>query len=136
MLIETDDFGLTLEYFKKRNMKFWHPRFGTDSAEDSFVEIVKRRTSQNGVFSFKAQWDQLRTIKKDVHRLTKGGRIETVIWIYGRAILSQAISFVIAQQTGASISGAKFKRQPACAYDATGKSAQRLVLWNWVWNST
>lgn len=133
MLMETGDFGVPLEYFNKQNLKLWRARFGTDAVVDTFAEIVKRRTSQNGVFSFKAHWKQLRPVRNGVQRLTRGNGIDKVIWISRRSVLSQSISFVIARQTGAWISGAKFQKQPVYSYDKIVESAQTLNQSNWAW---
>jgi LPS sulfotransferase NodH len=65
--------------------------------------------------------------------MTRGFGFEKVIWISRRNQLSQAISRVIAQQTGVWISGAQPKGESKFDYDAIVRSAQYIRNGNINW---
>lgn len=54
----------------------------------------------------KAHWEQFFPHKDRIDELTGGVGIGRAVWIYRRSLLSQAISLIIARQTGVWIAGA------------------------------
>jgi LPS sulfotransferase NodH len=124
MLGATGQCGVPLEYLNKRNRKYWARRFGTDRMDDLFPTIVQHRTSENGTFTLKAHWKQFHPFINGLDSLTHGPGIEKTIWIMRRDQLAQAISKVIATQTGVWISGAMPTGKARYDFDAIVDSAE------------
>jgi LPS sulfotransferase NodH len=135
MLGATGQCGVPLEYFHPANLKVWARRFGTDDIQALFPKIVQHRTSQNGAFMVKAHWDQFKPISDRVAGLTQGAGFDKTIWISRRNQLSQAISYVIAAQSGVWISGAKPTGETHFDYDAIVESAKATRADNLEWRA-
>jgi LPS sulfotransferase NodH len=133
MLGATGECGVPLEYLNETNRKYWARRFKENHMDNLFPRFVKNRTSPNGTFTLKAHWSQYKPYINSIDRLTRGVGFEKVIWISRRNQLSQAISMVIARQTGVWISGAKPKSEPRFDYDAIVRSANLIRESNLNW---
>lgn len=133
-LQETGECGVPLEYLHPDNVRCWHTRFGRKPMPELFAEIVRHRTTPNGTFCVKAHWNQFKPHQDDVDRLTRGLGIDQAVWILRRDVLSQAVSYAIAQQTGAWISGAREWRKPVYSYDDVFRMARRVRAQNRAWS--
>jgi len=133
MLMDVKEYGVPLEYLSENNSRYWRQRFQTDDLDKLFPHFVRHRTSYEGIFTFKAHWQQFEPYCDRVHQLTRGRGIEKVIWISRKDILAQAISFVIAQQTGAWISGARERGQPRYRYGPIVAAAGMILRSNLNW---
>jgi len=115
LLFATGDLGCPLEYFRPDAFQQWG-RFLRSSAPSEIVrEIMARRTSPSGWFGFKVHWDQFRFMRS-LSLAASAMPISRVIWIRRRDLLDQAISLLIARQTGAWISFQEERR--AASYSA------------------
>ena len=131
-LIETKNFGVPLEYFHPNNSKIWKKNLKTNSTKTLLGELIKRRTSSTGYFGFKAHWTHLEPLIEENIFNTFGG-IRSVIWIYRRNILDQAISLCIARQTGQWINGSKKRTDPQYNYISIVDQATRIRDQNRQW---
>ena len=109
LLLSSGQAGVPLEYFHARH---WEERLAWSGAPsaDTFCQLIQCRTSSNGVFGVKAHWAQYayacRLGLEAVLRQSKFVRITR------RDILAQAISLVIAQQSGSWICEQATTAQP------------------------
>lgn len=133
MLGETGECGVPLEYLNAGNLRHWARRFRTFRLDVLFSKFVQHRTSANGTFTLKAHWHQYEPHIESLDGLTLGLGFEKIVWISRRNQLSQAISTVIAQQTGVWISGAKPVGEAHFDYDAIVKVANSTRHANLQW---
>lgn len=103
LLFRTGQLGSPLEYLHPRHKEMWCSKLGVNDTIGQFQALFRRRTSPSGWFGIKAHWPQFATIL-DQSRLMELLSIKHYIRLRRRDLLDQAISFVIAQQTGAWIS--------------------------------
>lgn len=133
MLGATGECGVPLEYLNAINARYWARRFGVVGLDALFPHIVRHRTTPNGTFTFKAHWKQFAPMSDQLDALTKGVGLSKVIWISRRNLLSQAISFTIAEQTGVWISGARATGEAQYDYGRIVKAAQTIHHANDAW---
>lgn len=133
MLGATKECGIPLEYLHGGNRDFWALRFGTNQIEKLFPQFVKHRTTANGTFALKAHWQHFEPYLDSIDSLTRGIGIEKTIWISRSNLLSQAISEVIAQQTGVWISGAIPTGEATFDYEAIVRNAREIRFSNLRW---
>lgn len=131
-LIETKYFGVPLEYFHPNNANIWKKKLKANNNETLLGELIKRRTSSTGFFGFKAHWTHLESLT-DKNVFNKYGGIQSVIWIYRRNILKQAISLCIARQTKQWISGSKKHADPVYDYNLIVSQAIQVRDQNRQW---
>jgi LPS sulfotransferase NodH len=105
-LFETKQFGFPLEYTNPANLAEWCKRLNTNSLESTIAKLQEIRTSENGVFSIKVHYSHIEQF----------GSLDNVRSMFPHAYfvilsrkeaLKQAISLVIANQTGVWIDGQK-----------------------------
>jgi LPS sulfotransferase NodH len=103
-LYATGCFGFPLEYAHPGNLTQWEKRLGTAGVDETLHEIRRRRTSHNGVFGIKIHYSHIREF----------GGFEQVkaffpdayyVFLRREDALKQAVSYVMARQTGVWISG-------------------------------
>ena len=135
MLAQTNLFGMPLEYLNRRNLKHWQRRFGASSVQETFELLVQHRTSKNGVFCVKAHWKQFEPWANAVPDLTRGLGFQKIVWIVRRDQLLQAISYSIAMQTGAWISGSEASARAEYRYEEIVQYARKLADMNLAWKS-
>ena len=128
------DFGRPFEYLHRGNLKRWFKRFDVVSVSELFLELHRVRSSPNGLFGIKAHWPQFKNFKFSPESQILDG-IEKVVWIYRQNLLSQAISFEIAQQTGQWISLVPKRKDAIFDYDAIIKKAETIRLGNAKWSN-
>jgi LPS sulfotransferase NodH len=98
--------GFAEDYFADEYVLDYFERWGFAAGDqESMIECYVRklmtvRTSPNGVFGVKVHARQLRHLETDLHDLLLSPRY---LWIQRRDRLRQAISYTLAEQTGAWI---------------------------------
>jgi LPS sulfotransferase NodH len=131
----TDQMGRPFEYSPPQNAEEWQKRLGQPDMKSAMREIMKRRTTMNGVFSTKLHYEHLPLF---------GGLLPVVeffpspkiIRVVRADLLRQAISLVIARQTGAWISSMKGNgRTPQYDFHAIRRELERVALHNALWDS-
>ena len=135
MLMMTEECGVPLEYLNRGNARYWRARFGNLNFQEIFAKLVEQRTSQNGTFCFKAHWWHYVPFRNKMDTMTRGQGLDKIVWISRRNQLAQAISKVIAQQTGAWISGVTPKHDATYSYTAIVRAAKINWHGNMRWRS-
>jgi trehalose 2-sulfotransferase len=103
ILYGTGRMGCPLEYFNLDNLRRWHERATREGAEDLVRFLFNIRTSPNGCFGLKAHFPHLQTLARHIP-LSDFVTDYAYVHIVRGDILSQAISFARAKQTGDWIS--------------------------------
>jgi len=103
LLWSTGSFGSPSEYFLASFVDAWKKHYGTATELDSIRQIVAHRTSPNGWFGVKLHWDQFQRMQQ-LEVPESIFAIEGYVFLTRRDPLAQAISRVIAHQTGQWIS--------------------------------
>jgi LPS sulfotransferase NodH len=133
MLRDHGGFGVPFEYLHQGNTLYWAKRFGTRNLDDLFPLFLRYRTSQNGTFVVKAHWFQFEPVQDRIGNMTNGLGIAKTLWVYRENLLSQAISYVIAAQTGVWISGAKAHGEASYDHDRIIAAANEIRRQNAAW---
>ncbi|QQL45622.1 Stf0 family sulfotransferase [Sulfuriroseicoccus oceanibius] len=125
---ETGAFGAPFEYFNLENLLEWKRIFGARSTDDVIHRLMAKRTSENGVFSMKLHYSHLLRfggIDAFMERFP-GARF---IMLERQDVLRQAVSTVIARQTGVWIAGQEGSGQKP-VYDAAAidKALGEIIL--------
>lgn len=100
----TGKLGVPYEYCNTANLAEWSRRLGTRDTEHTLKEIMRRRTTPNGVFCLKAHFSQTAQFGGPAPFFTLFPEAR-VVFIRRADILRQAISYAIARQTGVWITG-------------------------------
>jgi len=92
--------GVPHEYFRPQTLAPLAARFGVDPRDDAaYIDALEsRRTTANGVFAAKLQWQRL-----EEHPLTRERMLESadiIVFLYRRDLLAQAVSWQISLATG------------------------------------
>ncbi len=109
-LHDTGLFGYPLEYVNPSNLEQWKKITQEDSFEGVLNSIKSRRTSSNGVFAIKVHYSHIKQFGS-FQNFTKHFPEAHVVLITRKNILKQAVSFVIASQSGNWISGQTSKKK-------------------------
>lgn len=126
--------GCPLEYMNPMNLTLWRHRFGTHDAEAVFEALMRKRSGPTGLWGTKAHWNQYRNFPHhDV--LARRGGFGRAVWLYRRDLLGQAISRVIASQTGQWIGGARAKGDKRFDYAAILRDARLVRRQNEGWKT-
>lgn len=131
-LAQTGDFGVPMEYLNKVNLNRWQARFGNVPMAALLSILQQYRTSASGWFGIKAHWQQFEPYENDpdVQSVLSPDRI---LWIYRRDLLKQAISFAIAEQTGAWISDIQSDVIPVYKFGRIKRAARNIRSQNRAW---
>lgn len=131
----TNQMGRPFEYSPPQNAEEWQRRLGKPDMKSAMGEIMKRRTTMNGVFSAKLHYEHLPLF----------GGLQPVLAFFPNPkfvrvvradLLRQAISLVVARQTGAWISSMKGNgRTPEYDFHAIRGELERVALHNALWDS-
>ncbi len=95
---------------------------------------MRCRSGPTGLFGIKAHWSQFAPYEASPLLDSLGG-FECAIWIWRRDLLSQAISYVRAVQTGQWISGAPQKGEAYYDYGEIVEKATRIRDQNTAWQA-
>lgn len=133
VLHSTGKLGWPLEYFSPRNFAEWRRQFNTVDVEDTLAELMRRRTSPNGVFGIKLHYQ---------HVLALGGieRVRALLpdarYILLRRVnvLAQAVSYAKAKQTDVWFSGMQPQGDAVYDYRLIEQSIRKLLLDTTAWH--
>lgn len=111
LLMQSREFGSPLEYLNPPILKSLKEHFGVSRTEDCFRKLWRQRTSPNGWFGLKLHWRQIEQLEPG-DNIIGFLRVKHYIRIIRNDVLDQAISYVIANQSGSFISFRETKREP------------------------
>jgi LPS sulfotransferase NodH len=132
LLQSAEHLGCPLEYMNPMNLDLWRHRFGTRDAEAVFAALMQVRSGPTGLWGTKAHWTQYRDFPHhDV--LARRGGFGRAVWLYRRDLLGQAISRVVASQTGQWIGSARVKGKARFDYKAILRNARLVRRQNEGW---
>lgn len=135
MLRDHGGFGAPYEYLHPDNTFYWARRFGTRDLKELFPLFLRYRTSPNGTFVVKAHWHQFEPFAGSFESISGGRCIDKTVWLYRESLFSQAISYVIAAQTGVWMSGSKPHGTASYDFDAIVEAATEIKRQNGCWNA-
>jgi len=92
--------GVPHEYFRPQTLAPLAARFGVDPRDDAaYIDALEsRRTTANGVFAAKLQWQRLEEHPLTLERLLESA--DLIVFLYRRDILAQAVSWQNSLATG------------------------------------
>jgi trehalose 2-sulfotransferase len=124
LLYSTGAMGYPLEYFNRNHLARWQALSGSTEIGGVIGYIRSRRTSPNGCFGIKADFDQFASAVRE-YRFPELFPKTRFIIIHRRDLLGQAISLVRARQTNQWIS--LHERTGEARYDR--KQIDRAMLY-------
>lgn len=133
-ITECRSFGVPLEYLNERNQAEWHRRFGTTENLALFKQLLHHRSGSAGWFGVKAHWYQFARYEAGPLFRSLGG-LDRALWIWRRDLLAQAISYVLAEQTGQWISGAPPSGTASYDYRSIVEKAESVRDGNAAWRA-
>jgi trehalose 2-sulfotransferase len=125
LLRQTGQAGVPLEYFHTLHWKRWVKRTSRTNPLSAFRILCQRRTTANGVFGVKMHWKQFQLACR--LRLESEFEQASFIQISREDLLGQAISLVIASQTGAWVHEHEAQRAPEYSFEAIHQAMGRLI---------
>jgi trehalose 2-sulfotransferase len=125
LLRQSHQAGVPLEYFHTRHWRSWYKRCGQSNPVSAFRLLCQLRTTPNGVFGVKMHWHQL-TYAAHL-RMEAELKHARFIYITRDDLLGQAISHVIAAQTGVWIKGQPRAGTPTFSIDSI-LGSMRFIL--------
>jgi trehalose 2-sulfotransferase len=102
--------GVPFEYANPANLAEWMRRLGTTTTEATFLALMSRRTTANGVFTIKAHYSHCEDMGGPERFLGLWPSLK-VVHICRADVLRQAISYAIAKQTGVWITGQEAEQE-------------------------
>ncbi|MEO0760069.1 MAG: Stf0 family sulfotransferase [Cyanobacteria bacterium J06648_16] len=112
LLSRTNHLGYPYEFFHSQRLARANVDFTAEGIHDYLAELFKSTLSQNGIFSIKLHWDQMRALikqvrmdepwqdKSDLDILKQLFPNPVFLFIRRRSLTRQAISMEVAKQTG------------------------------------
>lgn len=125
LLRGTEQAGVPLEYFHKAHWKLWVKRCRRDNPLSAFRILCQLRTTPNGVFGVKTHWRQFQFAC--TLRLENEFKAAKFIQISRDDLLGQAISFVIASQTGAWVHDHQPLSEPEYSFPAIQRAIGTII---------
>jgi LPS sulfotransferase NodH len=132
LLRSTGQAGVPLEYFHSAHWKRWAKRCGQYNPLSAFRIMCQLRTTPNGIFGVKMHWRQFELACR--MRLEEEFKPAKFVQITREDLLAQAISLVIASQTGAWIHGQEPQRQPEYSFPAIQNAMDQLIAERGHWD--
>ena len=133
-MIETGVMGRPFEYVAPRNLARWKEMLGTSDVWETLREIMKRRTTPNGVFAIKLHREHVFPLG-GIEKIEAFFPNPVYLRILRGNLLSQAISMSAALQDDVWISGMQGNGKTAI-YDRRliRQTLERLAVDNAVWD--
>jgi LPS sulfotransferase NodH len=94
------------------DMRILQNRFRVDSPQDYLVELLRRRTSQNGIFGFKAHYHHFKVALRQNRDLLERLAPLSYVYLHRTDRVAQAVSLAKALQTRAWVSLGDERRLP------------------------
>jgi LPS sulfotransferase NodH len=133
VLHETNHFGFPLEYANPGYLQEWKKVLGTSSVSETLRELLRNRTSPNGVFGIKVHYWQIRQLG-GFAGMKELFPDPYYVLLSRRNVLKQAISWSIAAQTGVWIDGQReISTTPQYDYNDINWRLRRTILYNASW---
>ncbi|TVP82132.1 Stf0 family sulfotransferase [Thioalkalivibrio sp.] len=117
--------GVPLEYFHKGHWKLWVKRCRRENPLSAFRILCQLRTTSNGMFGVKTHWRQFQYAC--TLRLENEFKGANFVQITRDDLLGQAISFVIASQTGAWIHDHQPCSEPQYSFPAIQRAIGAII---------
>jgi LPS sulfotransferase NodH len=133
LLRNSQQAGVPLEYFHGRHWEEWRVSRGkAASSNDYLYELLMRyRTTPNGIFSFKAHWDQYAFFSSiGLEHYSRGAKF---IKINRRDKLAQAVSLAIARQTKAWSYEQRIRNKPKYSFKAIQSALLQITKESLLW---
>ncbi|WP_158585685.1 Stf0 family sulfotransferase [Pseudooceanicola sediminis] len=131
----TDAMGRPFEYSPPQNAEEWQRRLGQPDMKSALREIMKRRTTRNGVFAAKLHYEHL-SLFGGLQAALDFFPNPVVVRVVRADLLRQAISLCVARQTGVWISSMTGNgKTPVYDYEAIRAEVERVALHNALWDS-
>jgi len=126
--------GIPLEYFHRRHWDEWRLARGSGASNNQtlYKLLITTRTTPNGIFSFKAHWDQFTFFSS--LGLEHFARRAKFIRISRRDKLAQAISLAIARQTGSWSYEQGVKKKPIYSRKAIQSALLHIARQSFLWS--
>lgn len=125
LLRGTAQAGVPLEYFHKGHWKLWVKRCRRGNPLSAFRILCQLRTTSNGIFGVKTHWRQFQFAC--FLRLESEFKAAKFVQITRDDLLGQAISFVIASQTGAWIHDHQPCSEPQYSFPAIQRAIDTII---------
>jgi LPS sulfotransferase NodH len=92
--------GIPHEYLRARTVESLAARFGVDRRDDAaYIDALEaRRTTANGVFAAKLQWQHL--VEHPLARERMLECADMIVFLYRRDVIAQAVSWQVSLATG------------------------------------
>ncbi|MDR6267612.1 Stf0 family sulfotransferase [Roseobacter sp. N2S] len=103
LLFQTGQLGSPLEYLHPRHFARWQSLTGKTARADVLQAVRARRTGPTGWFGIKAHWSQFASVAQEPD-LVRDLNLSHYIRLTRQDTVAQAVSMVIAKQSGAWIS--------------------------------
>lgn len=103
LLFQTGQLGSPLEYLHPRHFARWQSLTGKTARADVLQAVRVRRTGPTGWFGIKAHWPQFASVAQEPD-LVRDLNLSHYIRLTRQDTVAQAVSMVIAKQSGAWIS--------------------------------
>ena len=133
LMLATGRLGSPLEYLQPSNLGAWQERLGTDSPAATVRALMARRSSADGWFGVKAHWPHVEAALADPE-LVAALDVRDWVRIVRRDKVAQAVSLVIAGQTGAWISFVRARRRPEYDRDAVASALRSVHAADAAWD--
>lgn len=135
-LHRTGRFGFPLEYANPVNLGEWRKRLGVNDFEQVLHAIQQRRTSANGVFGIKIHYSHIEQFGS-FERLKQFFPNACYVILSRRDVLSQAVSYAIASQTGVWIAGQQpVTDDPRYDFEQIDRCLRQAILHTASWRYT
>lgn len=134
ILSDTGLIGSPFEYYHPQNIKEWHRRLGTNNVDELTCKLKEIRTSElTGIFSTKLHYSQFKFLGESPEFFESLGNTR-FIYIKRKDVLGQAISMVIARQTGQWISDQTANNiSPVYSFDEINYELKNILIDNASW---
>lgn len=130
----TGVFGCPLEYFAEGRFKDWAKKSSSNLPHETLSFIMSKRTSMNGLFGVKCHWPQFINFNHDL--ISDYLNLSTpFIRISRNDIVSQAVSWNIAEQTKSWISFQIPTREPRYCFEGILNAYQSIQNEKKSWSS-
>ena len=133
LLYSTGRLGFPLEYVNPANLRRWKDLLTTKDLDTTLDRLKRLRTTPNGVFSIKMHYPQFQQFNGLPHleRCFPGA---VFVLLSRRALVKQAVSYAIAEQTGVWIDGQRGNgRSPTYNFDLIARCLNNIVVENAAW---
>lgn len=135
VLHKSGQFGFPLEYANKQNLAQWKHKLGEQSVNGVMQQLMRRRTSPNGVFGIKVHYSHL-PVFGGFSQLSQLFPDPHFVLLTRHDVMSQAVSLAMAKQTGSWIADQQADITPEYRFDDIDNGMRRILFENSSWKYT